>query len=73
MTQGAFGCPVYISIQEGEVAIFLSLYGEFYVGVNAVHVVQEAIESSEFFMKNFAAIDRLLLLSRPTSDFFVTS
>jgi hypothetical protein len=24
-------------------------------------------------MKNFAAIDRLLLLSRPTSDFFVTS
>jgi hypothetical protein len=72
MTQEPVGSSVDISIQEGKVAIVLSLCSEFCVGMNGVHIVQEADESSELFMK-FAATDGLLLLSQSTSEFFIAS
>jgi hypothetical protein len=38
MCRGAIGLPVNIYIQDGDVAICLSLHGELYVGVDAVKV-----------------------------------
>jgi Ca2+-binding EF-hand superfamily protein len=43
MSQAAIRSPVTIYIQEGDVAIFLSLHGELYVGVD-VEVEEEVVQ-----------------------------
>jgi hypothetical protein len=43
MTQGTIHSSVYINIQEGKVAIQLSLCGEYDIEMHIVEVVKEAI------------------------------